>query len=218
MQHQKLSKIHPKKQFSSWCLALWVPAPRPKLAPPKGHFWWYLWCFMHIEHSSKKRTVFLAVGGGGLAAHGASPYSNAACHAVQHARHQMPCASPPTTRTNFLGRGYTSPQPHQIQLVHITLTKQNKNMYYTFFLILQVHRTQIAQMHAKRPRNRETYNLDFLFPMFLKPSLLFLPNRIRYSWFCTGHQRWTRGDSSLWPRGAVTELPSGKSPGPPQNP
>ena len=43
------------------------------------------------------------------------------------------------------------------------------------------------------------------------PRFLSSPNPIRYSWR-------TRGDSSLWPPGTVTELPSGTSPGPPQNP
>ena len=43
------------------------------------------------------------------------------------------------------------------------------------------------------------------------PRFLSSPNPIRYSWR-------TRGDSSLWPPGTVAELPSGTSPGPPQNP
>ena len=49
-------------------------------------------------------------------------------------------------------------------------------------------------------------------------NLLPCPNSIRYSWFWSGPQRQTRGDSSLWPPGTVTKLPSGTSPGPPQNP
>ena len=54
-----------------------------------------------------------------------------------------------------------------------------------------------------------------LFLLFLQPSSLPFPNRIRYSWF---RKRRTRGGSSLWPQGTVAELPSGTSPGPPQNP
>ena len=49
-------------------------------------------------------------------------------------------------------------------------------------------------------------------------NLLPCPNSIRYSWFWSGPQRQTRGDSSLWPLGTVAKLPSGTSPGPPQNP
>ena len=49
-------------------------------------------------------------------------------------------------------------------------------------------------------------------------NLLPCPNSIRYSWFWSGPQRQTRGDSSLWPPGTVTKLPSGTSPRPPQNP
>ena len=49
-------------------------------------------------------------------------------------------------------------------------------------------------------------------------NLLPCPNSIRYSWFWSGPQRQTRGDSSLWPPGTVTKLPSGTSPGPSQNP
>ena len=49
-------------------------------------------------------------------------------------------------------------------------------------------------------------------------NLLPCPNSIRYSWFWSGPQRQTRGDSSLWPPGTVTKLPSGTSPGPPQIP
>ena len=49
--------------------------------------------------------------------------------------------------------------------------------------------------------------------MVLLPRFPSSPNPIRYSWRA-------RGDSSLWPQGTVTELPSGTSPGPPkiQNP
>ena len=49
-------------------------------------------------------------------------------------------------------------------------------------------------------------------------NLLSCPNCIRYSWLWSGPQRQTRADSSLWPPGTVTKLPSGTSPGPPQNP
>ena len=49
-------------------------------------------------------------------------------------------------------------------------------------------------------------------------NLLPCPNSIRYSWFWSGPERQARGDSSLWPPGTVTKLPSGTSPGPPQNP
>ena len=49
-------------------------------------------------------------------------------------------------------------------------------------------------------------------------NLLPCPNSIRYSWFWSGPQRQTRVDSSLWPPGTVTKLPSGTSPEPPRNP
>ena len=49
-------------------------------------------------------------------------------------------------------------------------------------------------------------------------NLLPCPNSIRYSWFWSGPQRQTRVDSSFWPPGTVAKLPSGTSPGPPQNP
>ena len=49
-------------------------------------------------------------------------------------------------------------------------------------------------------------------------NLLPCPNSIRYSWFWSGPQGQTRVDSSLWPPGTVTKLPSGTSPQPPQNP
>ena len=49
-------------------------------------------------------------------------------------------------------------------------------------------------------------------------NLLPCPNSIRDSWFWSGPQRQTRVDSSLWPPGTDAKLPSGTSPGPPQNP
>ena len=60
--YQKITK----KSISSWCLAFGNSAPCPKLAPPKGHFWRYLRCFMHIERSSKM-SRFCASGGGSAA-------------------------------------------------------------------------------------------------------------------------------------------------------
>ena len=47
-------------------------------------------------------------------------------------------------------------------------------------------------------------------------NLLPCPSSIRYSWFWSGTQRQTRVDSSLWPPGTVTKLPSSTSPGPPK--
>ena len=73
-------------------------------------------------------------------------------------------------------------------------------MYYTFFRILQVHPTQIAQtctQKAKKLRNFTSFS-----PCFSSQVRPFCP---------TLSERWARGDSSLWPRGTVTELPSGKS-------
>ena len=69
----KIIKKSLKNQFPAGALVFWAPAPCPKLAPPKGHFWRYLRCFMHIKHSSK--IAVLLPPGGGSAAHGASPYS-----------------------------------------------------------------------------------------------------------------------------------------------
>ena len=59
----KIIKKSLENQFPAGVLVFWAPAPCPKLAPPKGHFWWYLRCFMHIKHSSKI-AVLLPPGGG----------------------------------------------------------------------------------------------------------------------------------------------------------
>ena len=64
----------------------------------------------------------------------------------------------------------------------------------------------------------EKYRLYLLLLLFPPPSSFPFPNRIRYGWFRIAPQRRTRGYSSLWPQGTVTELPSGTSLEPPQNP
>ena len=69
----KIIKKSLKNQFPPGVLVFWAPAPCSKPTPPKGHFWRYLRCFMHIEHSSKESRFFAS--GGGSAAHGASSYS-----------------------------------------------------------------------------------------------------------------------------------------------
>ena len=59
----KIIKKIIKKSICRWCLAVFGFRPCAKLGPPQGHFWRYLRCFMHIEHSSKK-SRFCASGGG----------------------------------------------------------------------------------------------------------------------------------------------------------
>ena len=64
---------------------------------------------------------------------------------------------------------HTSPQRYQIQLVHISLTQQNKNMYYTFFPILQVHRNHIFAtctiQHKKQANVWDPYTVRPMDPM-----------------------------------------------------
>ena len=63
----KIIKKSPKNQFPPGGAVFALAPPSPKPTPPKGHFWRYLRCFMHIEQSSKM-TVFLAPGRGSAAA------------------------------------------------------------------------------------------------------------------------------------------------------
>lgn len=52
---------------------------------------------------------------------------------------------------------------YHIQLVHISLNQQNKNMYYTFFLILQVHRIHIfatCTIHHKKTTKMRGYRIS----------------------------------------------------------
>ena len=84
------SKSIKKSQKNRFLPGVWLfggSAPCPKLAPPKGHFWRYLRCFMHIEHSSKKSRF--CASGGGSAAGGRPPIAKA--KATPHAmRFNMP--------------------------------------------------------------------------------------------------------------------------------
>ena len=63
----KIIKKSPKNQFPPGGAVFALAPPSPKPTPPKGHFWRYLRCFMHIEQSSKM-TVFLPPGRGSAAA------------------------------------------------------------------------------------------------------------------------------------------------------
>ena len=77
-----------QKSISSWCLAFCWFHPCPKQAPPKGHFWRYLRCFMHIKHSSKISRF--CASGGGSAARSAPPIANPAMHKASDAGHIEP--------------------------------------------------------------------------------------------------------------------------------
>ena len=123
-------------------------APCPKLAPPKGHFWRYLRCFMHIEHSSKDEPFFCLRGRVGgtwrlllglklrqrrMPCGSICPASDALCIAGFKTGWRLW----PPTRAISPGRGSRLSKP--------------------------IDRTHIAQPCLWRPRNHENYTLGFLF-------------------------------------------------------
>ena len=74
-----------KKQISPWCSAFLGSRPLPQTDPSQGPFLTVFAMYLCTSSTPQKRAAFLPRG---------QSQGNAACHAVQYARHQMPCASP----------------------------------------------------------------------------------------------------------------------------
>ena len=92
------------------------------------------------------------------------------------------------------------PQLYQIQLVLVTLRLAAKG---------GPPDRNSPNLHVKSQKTWKNIGFTSFSSCF---HHLPFPNRIRYGWFRTAPQRRTRGDSSLWPQGTVTELLSGTSP------